>query len=84
MVCSRFNNGNNAYDAYLIKINDSGDILWDKTYGGSNSDYGYSVINTLDSGFAILGSTHNFGNGSKNSSDIWLIKTDYEGFTTGF
>ena len=84
MVCSRFNNGNNAYDTYLIKINDSGDILWDKTYGGSNSDYGYSVINTLDSGFAILGSTHNFGNGSKNSSDIWLIKTDSEGFTTGF
>jgi len=84
MVCSRFNNGNNAYDTYLIKINDSGDILWDKTYGGSNSDYGYSVINTLDSGFAILGSTHNFGNGSKNSSDIWLIKTDSEGFTIGF
>ena len=38
----------------------------------------------LDNGFAIIGSTNNFGNGNKNSSDVWLIKANSNGFTTNF
>ena len=28
----------------------------------------------------VVGSTNNFGNGDKNNSDLWIIKTDQIGF----
>ncbi|MFL2983558.1 MAG: Ig-like domain-containing protein [Candidatus Neomarinimicrobiota bacterium] len=84
MACSLFDNGENTYDAYMIKINDSGDILWDATFGAQENDHGMGIIKTLDNGFIIIGSTNNFGNGNKNSSDVWIIKTNSNGFTTSF
>jgi hypothetical protein len=60
-------------DVLLLKTDSIGNIIWVKTYGGSGNDYGYSVLQTADSGFAIVGSTESFGAGS---SDIYFIKTD--------
>ena len=80
LVCSLFDHGDNAYDAWLIKLNDSGDITWEKMFGETEHDRGYSVIETLDGGYAFVGSTNNFGNGDKNNSDLWVIKTDQNGF----
>jgi len=84
MSCSLFDNGDNAYNAYLIKINDSGDILWDASFGDIENDKARSVIQTLDGGYAMVGSTNNFGNGDKFTSDLWLIKTDSKGYTANF
>lgn len=52
------------------------DILWTKTYGGSNHDIGYSVQQTADGGFIIVGSTESFGAGH---NDIYFIKTSASG-----
>tara|TARA_B100000686_G_C16722101_1_gene935570 strand:+ start:257 stop:1723 length:1467 start_codon:yes stop_codon:yes gene_type:complete len=84
MSCSLFDNGNNAYNAYLIKINDSGDVLWDATFGDIENDQARSVVHTHDGGYAVAGSTNNFGNGDKFTSDLWLIKTNSEGFSANF
>jgi hypothetical protein len=65
-------------DAYLVKTDASGDTLWTRTYGGSNTDGGFSVQQTADSGYIIAGWTTSFGTGS---SDVWLIKTDVQGDT---
>ena len=84
MSCRLFDNGKNSYNAYMIKIGDSGDIIWDKTFGGEESDRARSIVQTLDGGFAIAGSTCNYGNGNKLDPDLWLIKTNSEGYSKSF
>ena len=65
-------------DVYLIKTDSLGDTLWTKTFGGSNSDEGLSVQQTLDSGYFITGWTESFGAGL---SDVYMIKTNSLGDT---
>jgi len=65
-------------DAWMIRTDTRGDTLWTRTYGGSSFDEGYSVQETSDSGFVVVGYTGSFGAGV---SDVWLIRTDAEGDT---
>ncbi len=64
--------------AWLIKTDDEGNTLWTKTYGGTSSDWGQSIVECSDGGFAIAGDTYSFGAGSR---DAWLIRTDSVGDT---
>ncbi|MDD5529526.1 MAG: T9SS type A sorting domain-containing protein [bacterium] len=60
-------------DAYLIKTNSSGALLWTNSYGGTFDDYGYSVKQASDGGFIITGYT------SSTGGDVYLIRTDSSG-----
>jgi hypothetical protein len=48
---------------------------WNKTYGGTNLDETWSMVQTGDEGYALAGYTYSFGAGSY---DAWLVKTDAE------
>ncbi|MPM01272.1 hypothetical protein SDC9_47511 [bioreactor metagenome] len=63
-------------DIYLVRTDSAGNQLWQKTFGGSGTEYGYCVKKTADKGFIICGSTTSFGSGG---TDAMLIKTDSAG-----
>ncbi len=68
----------NGYDVLLIKTDSSGNVQWEKTYGGSDWDLGYSVIEDKQHNYVIAGETfsYSFGGG-----DVYLIKADSVGDT---
>lgn len=68
--------GNGGYDAWLVKVNSTGEMEWNKTYGGTIDDWANCVVQTSDGGYAVFGNTFSYGAGS---SDFWLVKTDSEG-----
>jgi protein involved in ribonucleotide reduction len=68
--------GAGGNDFWLVKTNATGDILWNKTYGGTADDVAEALVQTIDSGYAMTGPTQSFGAGSY---DVWLVKTDASG-----
>lgn len=79
IICGSTNSKGLGYnDVNLIKTDNNGNLLWDKTFGGVADDQGYSVQQTKDGGFIICGSTNKsnifFGN-----LDVYIIKTDKNG-----
>ncbi|WP_422858317.1 hypothetical protein ACOKFD_13025 [Flagellimonas sp. S174] len=74
------NNGES--DVWLIKVSDSGDLLWEKTFGGTAFDAARGLGTTADGGFVIAGNSKSLdGNATQNNgeNDLWIIKTDAEG-----
>ena len=68
--------GAGSYDFWLVKTNSTGGMLWNKTYGGGSNDAAKSVVQTIDGGYALAGSTWSFGAGSL---DAWFVKTNGTG-----
>jgi len=63
-------------DVYIIKLNENGDKVWEKTFGGKNNDWGLSIQQTNDSGYIVAGVTESFGFGGK---DVYIIKLNKNG-----
>ncbi len=60
-------------DFGLVKTDVSGNMLWNKTYGGIGNDWASSLVAAPDGGYALAGCTYSFGAGD---ADFWLVKTD--------
>ena len=55
--------GAGAYDFWVLKLDQNGNTLWQKTYGGHGDDYIFSLQQTLDGGYTVVGNTRSFGLG---------------------
>jgi len=79
---SRHHGSNNNYDYWIVKLNNSGSLLWEKSLGGSSGDFATSISATSDCGVVVAGSsgstdddvTSHHGNG-----DYWIVKLDNNG-----
>lgn len=81
---TRSNNGHvtinkGDYDYWILKLDANGDLQWQKTYGGPDSDQASSVKQTLDGGYIIVGQSFSSSGDITNplgNSDFWIIKTN--------
>lgn len=62
----------NYGDAYMMKADTQGNVIWAKGYGGNNLDEAYSVVGTNDGGYFVAGYRSMPG----AHFDVYLIKTD--------
>ncbi|HLP95844.1 MAG TPA: T9SS type A sorting domain-containing protein [Saprospiraceae bacterium] len=71
-----------GYDWWLVKLDASGDLIWEKTYGGSKDDFSRSIYQTSDGGFIMAGSTNSKDGDVQDNDggvDFLLIRVDSSG-----
>ena len=73
---STFSFGAGDEDVYVVKLDANGNLQWTKTIGGPKREWGSSLIQTADGGYAIAGTTTSFGAGGE---DVYVIKLDASG-----
>ncbi len=78
----RTSSSRGSSDVWLLKLDENGSILWQKCYGGSGGETMQCLIQTLDNGFIMVGSTGSADGDvteNKGSADAWIIKIDSVG-----
>ena len=72
---------NGAADIWILKISAEGDLIWEKTIGGSSFDVARAIYKTQDNGFLIAGSSRSLDNGfeNKGQNDALILKIDENG-----
>lgn len=76
--------GTNPSNLRIIKLRADGNLEWQKTYGGAFDDEAQSMLQTIDGGYILAGSSCSFGAGviapgEGSESDIWLFKLNPDG-----
>jgi len=70
---------NNDSDAYLVKINATGTVIWEKTIGGTLLDQFFKIVKGTNGGYVMAGVTRSYGQGSSLNGDMWIVKVDVNG-----
>ena len=73
------NNNKGQNDAWVLKINANGDVLWETTIGGSNIDFAYDIAELNDGSIIAVGDTSSIDGDiivNKGFSDLLLIKIE--------
>jgi hypothetical protein len=77
---------NGMFDVWVVKVDWEGEIIWERTFGGSSRDYAHAIGLTADGGYIVGG-----GAGSSNGDvqcreglpglhgTAWVLKLDHEG-----
>ena len=75
-------NNNGAADLWLIKISPNGELIWEKTIGGTNFDVARALVRTQDNGFLLAGSSRSSDvdvSENNGQNDAWIIKVNSNG-----
>jgi hypothetical protein len=76
--------GYGDYDYWFVRLDINGAYMWDKSYGGTNTDRLQSVVPMANGGFALSGYSRSGPGGNKTSTnfggtDIWVVRVDADG-----
>jgi len=63
-------------DVWVLKLDGQENVVWQKTYGGTNIDQAFALARTSDGGYVVEGRTASFGAGW---DDVWVLKLDGQG-----
>jgi len=72
-----------ATDCWIVKLDTSGIIQWQKAYGGNDYEYAYDIEQTTDGGYIVVGTTDSYNDGdvtiTKGQDDYWIFKLNATG-----
>ena len=79
-----------AKDLWVMELTENGDLIWEKAYGGSNTEEATGSIMTVDGGIFLAGYSNSIDGdlgGNNGSHDAWMLKlapnhTSVHGFDT--
>jgi uncharacterized repeat protein (TIGR01451 family) len=77
--------GNGSFDFWVVKLDISGNISWQKTFGGSGFDVANSIQQTTDGGYIVAGYSQSIDGdvtGNNGGQDFWVVKLDATGNIT--
>lgn len=66
-------------DVCLLKIDEKGNEMWMKLYGGNDRDCAYAIIQLLDGSYVVTGTTHSYGLSIAGDFIPWVLKVDENG-----
>jgi hypothetical protein len=75
-------NNKGSYDFWVIKISNTGDLVWEKSFGGSEIDEAHAISNTADGNYIIVGDTRSNDldiSQNNGAADLWIVKISPEG-----
>jgi hypothetical protein len=81
-VSNNYTNKDGYMDCWIVKIDGSGSIEWEKCLGGSEREIAYDIQLTPDGGYIFAGTSSSInGDVSKNygNYDCWVVKLDDSG-----
>ncbi len=68
--------GAGKQDAWIFKLDSTGNLQWDKTFGGNDNDRAYAIQQTTEGGYIVAGETESK---SAGYDDAWIFKLDSTG-----
>ncbi|HYV91436.1 MAG TPA: hypothetical protein VE978_06620 [Chitinophagales bacterium] len=77
-----FKNNHGGQDVWIFKLDENGNFLWQKLFGGSGIDGSYDIQQTKDGGFVVacsIGLKDDGKGNSREKMDSWIIKLDEKG-----
>ena len=77
------NNQHGVEDLWVLNLDSTGNIIWQKCYGGTSMDRGKDIMQTFDGGFIFVGDVQSLPSGDITNLigavDIWVVKIDNNG-----
>ncbi|TSA40400.1 MAG: hypothetical protein D4R57_01825 [Verrucomicrobiales bacterium] len=72
------------YDFWVLRLDSTGSKIWEKTFGGSQTEFAGDIQQTKDGGFILAGYSYSEADGNKSSPklgpiDAWVIRLDSDG-----
>ncbi len=68
--------GHGNWDVDAVALDSAGNVLWEKTYGGTGNDQAHAVAQVPGGGLLIAGETSSFG---PHTPNFYVVRTDTSG-----